>query len=207
MPFLKKNINKFILLIPALFLAKTACADGGLPLWINTASFSIGFLDLDDITTNFLWTAIFLIPSLLITVFLETAIMKAFCFKNTVKELFKMVLKANIYSTFIGIILLALPLFFNNFDIGYLRKLLDLPCSTCSKSISVSFFLFMHLALFVESCLVEYFVVKKYLIKDSSLKKIKVAIIVSNIVSYIIMPFIVFFLALFILLLFHNGPL
>ena len=202
MKFLNKNINKFILLIPALLLAKPAFADGGIPLWLNTAASWIIIPDLEGIgiMSGVFYIVMFII-SLLMTVLLEALIMKPFFSKKTIKELFKIMLKANIYSTLVGIIILNIPVFFNTFEKGMTSVFFGPwvgSCQNCSESMATFIFFTMHFVLFLESCLVEYFVIKKYLIKDYTTLKTKIATVVANIVSYIV----IFFAILFIMLIF-----
>ena len=89
---LNKNINKFILLIPTLLLAKPAFADGGIPLWINTAAslLSIPFLS----GKFFIGNLISGIIALFIVSGLETICVDPI-FNRRFKDLFKLMLKAN----------------------------------------------------------------------------------------------------------------
>lgn len=204
MRFLNKNINKFILLIPTLLLAKPAFADGGIPLWLNTAASMLVFshLEGDLFRPAVVFYLISGIIALIITALVETIVIKLFFFKKEIfKKLFDMMFKANLYSTLVGIIILILPLFFGNFKYN-LFNILSGPwvgiCTNCSISAKYFLFFAMHFALLIESCIVEYFYAKKSLIKDFSTKKIKIAISIANITSYIGMPIAILFNLFFV---------
>ena len=74
-------------------------------------------------------------------------------------------------------------------------------CQNCDKNMAIFLFFAMHFVLFLESCLVEYFATKKYLINENTPLKTKIAIVVANIGSYIAIPFVIVFISLIFKLL------
>ncbi len=184
MSFLKKNLNKFILLIPALFLAKPAFADGPLGFRVTTAASVLTMPFFGE--KHIIFYIIFGLFILFLVAFLETLIIKLFLVKKSIKELLKIMLKANFYTTILECcLILVLHLFTISYNsVGPLANIY----SRCRLLMGSFLFLAMCFSLFFATCIIEYFVARKYLIKDYSTKKIKIAIIISNIASYIIIP-------------------
>ena len=180
---LNKNINKFILLIPTLLLASPVFADGFLLLggtYIIVSKEAIPIIDM----------VVFIVIDLFITILLEAIVMKIFCFKeDSFKKPFKIMLKANIYSTIVAIItLFALSLISKN-----VINAITNVWGGSSTPQDFNLILILGFLLFVEFCVVEYFSVKKDL-KNSLITGIKIPIIIANIVSYIITPFMAIFI-------------
>lgn len=175
---LNKNINKFILLIPTLLLAKPAFADGGIPLWIGTAASVLSIPVLSG--RFFIGNLISGIIALFMVSALEAICVDPIFDKRRFKDLFKLMLKANFYSTIIGLLILILPILIPQYKYDVAVMALG-PWS------------FTIIIMFIESCIVEFFVVKKDLIKDYSTKTIAITIIFVNLFSYIVMSMLLFF--------------
>jgi len=202
--------NKIFWLIFALIMGLPCFADGGIPMWgVTTSHFLLlsgvmipGFFSYPELSNFVLMIVVWLFMALIFftVVFIETLIIKKMLGFRNLKELLKIVCKANIISTLIGIpfIFLPMPLVHNKMsgmDLGWFGP--------WAFNGMYSLFLSNILMLFL-SYIVEYLVARKkfsYVYEKSDIKK---SFFIANLATYAL-PLLIYGFLCFLQFKNQNG--